>query len=342
MAVERTYHRLQPLLLVPRPGVWDLLRTGAWRAAPFLLRPLGAVLRGTGLPRPVQDALAIWTHVAGQRVEEAPSPLAFVAALIHTTGAWVPAGGIGAIPKLLAEAAQHAGVAFRYGVKVRCLRVEGERVTGAETTGGEFVPADAVVSNAAGVGTYLELLPTTPTPERERLGRLPLQSRGVGVSLAVRGEPVPPYLRFRLPGGGELCRLLVRPAVLDPGVQHDGWQPARLIAPMPRAEAERGPDAQRAYLDRVLAEPWWREGLTEHRVLATRTPAEWGGQYQLYRESMNPVMTAAFMRAGRLAHRSPHVRGLYLCGSATHPGQWVSFCAVSGVLAADRVQEDLG
>jgi phytoene dehydrogenase-like protein len=55
---------------------------------------------------------------------------------------------------------------------------------------------------------------------------------------------------------------------------------------------------------------------------------------------MNPVMTAAFMRAGRLAHRSPHARGLYLCGSATHPGQWVSFCAVSGVLAADRLRED--
>ena len=35
-------------------------------------------------------------------------------------------------------------------------------------------------------------------------------------------------------------------------------------------------------------------------------------------------------------------RGLYLAGSATHPGQWVSFCAISGVLAADRVCEDFG
>jgi len=57
---------------------------------------------------------------------------------------------------------------------------------------------------------------------------------------------------------------------------------------------------------------------------------------------MNPVMTARFMRAGRIAHRSPWVRGLYLAGSATHPGQWVSFCAISGILAADRVREDFG
>jgi phytoene dehydrogenase-like protein len=41
------------------------------------------------------------------------------------------------------------------------------------------------------------------------------------------------------------------------------------------------------------------------------------------------------MRQGRLAHRSPHARGLHLAGSATHPGQWVSFSAISGILAAD-------
>ena len=80
--------------------------------------------------------------------------------------------------------------------------------------------------------------------------------------------------------------------------------------------------------------------MTDFRVLATRVPAEWGAHYHLYRDSMNPVMTAAFMRAGRLAHRSPYVRGLYLAGSSTHPGQWVSFCAVSGILAADRLRED--
>jgi phytoene dehydrogenase-like protein len=123
--------------------------------------------------------------------------------------------------------------------------------------------------------------------------------------------------------------------------RRDDWQPARLLAPMAHAAAEQGgPAGQRAYLERVLAEDWWRDGIAEHRVVATRIPAEWGAQYHLYRDSMNPVMTARFMREGRLAHRSPHVRGLYLAGSATHPGQWVSFCAVSGILAADRVRED--
>ena len=102
-----------------------------------------------------------------------------------------------------------------------------------------------------------------------------------------------------------------------------------------------GPAGQREYLEKLLGEKWWRGGIEEFRVLSARTPAGWGQEYTLARDSMNPVMTAKFMREGRLAHRSPDLRGLYLAGSATHPGQWVSFCAISGILAADCVREDL-
>ena len=110
---------------------------------------------------------------------------------------------------------------------------------------------------------------------------------------------------------------------------------------MVHAEAERGgPSGQTAYLEEVLSDPWWRAAFDEVRVVATRIPAEWGARHHLYRESMNPVMTARFMRRGRIAHKSPVIRGLYLSGSSTHPGQWVSFAAISGILAADQLQED--
>jgi phytoene dehydrogenase-like protein len=80
----------------------------------------------------------------------------------------------------------------------------------------------------------------------------------------------------------------------------------------------------------------------ETRVLASQTPMQWAGRFNLYRDSMNPVMTARFMRSGRMPHRSAQFKGLYFAGSSTHPGQWVSFCAISGVLAANCVLEDLG
>lgn len=340
--LEGVYERLAPMLRRSRPGLVDLLRTGAWREAPFLLRGLGSVLARSGLPRPIQDAMGIWTHVAGQRLEEAPSPLAFVPALIHRVGAFYPEHGIGSVPRTLAAAAASAGARFAYGARVRGIDVRDGRVRAVTSETGERIEADAVVSNAGGVSTYLRLLPGIPARLRRKLLRLPLQSPGACAYLAVKAAPRPPYLRFFLPGGGRMCQLLVTPAVLCPEHERGGWSPARLIAPMSHEEAERGGTAgQRAFLDGLLAQTWWRAHLDEHRVLETRIPAQWGSEYGLYRDSMNPVMTARFMREGRLAHRSPYVRGLYLAGSATHPGQWVSFCAISGILAAQCVQDDL-
>jgi phytoene desaturase len=341
-SMARIYDRLRPLLRVSRAGPVRWLRGGAWRHLPFLRRPLGTVLARAGLPPAVAEAVAIWTHIAGQTTAEAPSPLAFVPAMIHTAGAYYPAGGIAAVPRALETAAEAAGVEIRFGTSVGKIVSDGGRVRGVETSEGTFLAADAVVSNAGGVGTYLDLVRETPPSVRRRLEELPLQSPGVCAYLAVNGEVRPPYLRFLLPGGDQPCRLLVLPAVVAPELSRDGWAPARLIAPMRHAEAERlGASGQRAYLDRILAEPWWREQVGEARVLDTRIPVEWGAAFRLHRDSMNPVMNARLMRAGRLAHRSPYVRRLYLAGSATHPGQWVSFCAISGVLAADALREDL-
>jgi phytoene dehydrogenase-like protein len=310
---------------------------------PFLLRSLGSVLAATGLPEHVRDAIAIWTHVAGQPLSEAPSPMALVAALIHSAGAFYPRDGIGAIPAVLARRAAADGVELQYGARVRSIRTMSGRVRGVETSSGVFIEADAVVSNAHGVGTYLELLDSTSNRVRSSLTRLQLQSPGVCAYLRVRTDPRSPYLSFSVPRGGERCRLLVMPGVVNHRCGRDGWWPARLIAPLDHRDAQRlGSSGQRALLHRLLEERWWRDGIVEYEVLATRVPADWGTEFHLYRDSMNPAMTAQSMRAGRMAHRSPWVERLYLAGSSTHPGQWVSFCAISGILAADQLHRDLG
>jgi phytoene dehydrogenase-like protein len=332
---------LRPLLYGSAPGPASLLGGGRWRHAGFLLRSLQSVLRASRLPQPVVDALSIWTHVAGQRPEEAPSPLAFVPALVHSVGCFYPKEGIRAIPAVLEKAAVAAGVEFRYRTKAKKICALHGRVATVESVEGEAFPADAVVSDCD-IATYLELLEGQQVASKERCERLPLQSPGVCADLAVRGKMDAPYLRFLLPGGDERCRLLVRPGVLNPEDKHGECYPARLLGPMDHEKAQRlGAAGQAEYLERLLEEKWWREGIEEFRVLARRTPAGWGAEYSLARDSMNPVMTAKFMREGRLAHRSPDVRGLYLAGSATHPGQWVSFCAISGVLAADCLRKDL-
>ena len=51
---------------------------------------------------------------------------------------------------------------------------------------------------------------------------------------------------------------------------------------MDHAKAQRmGPQGQGEYLEKLLQEKWWQEDITEYRVLARRTPAEWGSEYSL-------------------------------------------------------------
>jgi diapolycopene oxygenase len=332
---------LRPLLYRTAPGPLSLLGGRRWRHLSFLLKSLAAILRESQLPLAVVDALSIWTHVAGQRPDQAPSPLAFVPALLHSVGCFYPKEGIRAIPALLAKEAAEAGVDFRYSTKAQRILSCAGRVTGVETDQGELLAADVVISDC-GIATYLRLLEQDAPRSRKRCERLPLQSPGVCAYLAIKGEMRPPYLKFLLPGGDEKCRLLIRPTSLNQGETSDVWSAARLLGPMDYGKAQNmGPEGQLHYLEKLLAEKWWQQGISEFRVLSKRTPAEWGSEYSLARDSMNPVMTAKFMLEGRLEHRSPDLRGLYLAGSATHPGQWVSFCAISGVLAADCVRQDL-
>ena len=192
------------------------------------------------MPPAVADAVAIWSHVAGQTTATAPSPLAFVTAIVHGVGTFVPTDGIGTVPLALAAAAREAGVEFEFGTTVAKIVYAGRRVRGVTTADGRLLEADAVVSNRNGVGTYLELVrDALPVGALRRLEQLPLQSPGACAYLAVRGGCRPPYLRFRLPGGGELCRLLVTPAAVIDGLDRDGWVPARLIVPMAYGEAQR-------------------------------------------------------------------------------------------------------
>lgn len=331
---RKSHARLEHALRVSRPGWRELLHAGAWRELPTLLGSLQALLARSGLPAPVRDAVAVWTHVAGQDARRAPAFMGLIPALIHGVGAFVPQDGLAAVPRTLLQAAREAGAVLETGRAVLAIHHEGGRVRAVEAGAGKE-PAEAVVSDV-GLSTYLALLRPGLPRLTASLARWPLQSPGVSAYLAVRGQRGP-YLRFRLDGQG--CRLLVQPVAAD----GDGWRPARLIAPLAHARAERlGAAGQQEHLERLLAEDWWRAGLLETRVVARRVPASWGEEFHLHRESMNPAMSARLSRSGRLAHRSPHVRGLYLAGAATHPGQWLSFCAISGVLAAQALCADFG
>jgi diapolycopene oxygenase len=338
--IEQVYHRLWRLAHTSDPRPVDLLPSGGWRNARFLLHSLERVLTQTGLPSEIVNAIGIWPHLAGQRLDEAPSPMAFVPALFHTVGSYYPCGGTRRVAEVLTQIAFDAGVQFQMNCRVKKIRTQGNKVAAVETEAGEVHPASIVVANHGAIGVYVDLL-DHPVKQQAELEKLPLQSPGVCAYLAVKRKPEPPYLRFSMVSGGEACRLFVSPGVPAPELEKDGWYPARLLSSMHYEEAGKGTEAQQNYLEKVLSEPWWQSLAGEHRVLTTQIPEQWHGRFNLYRSSMNPAMTGKFMRAGRMPHRSPHFGGLYFAGSSTHPGLGVSFSAISGILAAQCVVEDL-
>ena len=332
--------RLAPLLVVAEPNLVELVRRGALTAAPFLLRSLSGVLNRRALPTEVVDAIAIWTHIAGQSLQEAASVMAFVPALIHSVGAFIPRGGMRAIPEVVRRRAEENGAELRCDVRATRVKTHNGRVTGVETDQGEVIACDVVISNAHGVGTYQQLVAGVPAPVRRRLHRLPLQSPGLCAYISAQGSPRDAYLRFKRDAAG--VTLAVFPAAGRHAPRSDGVRcPVRLIKPLAHLAAEgSSEESQAATLGDMLEQRWWQDGLSGFELVAHRTSRQWGREMNLYRDSMNPSMNRALLLRGRLRHRSPWIQGLYLAGASTHPGQWVSFCAISGVLAADAAHAD--
>lgn len=336
--MRATYNRLSVLQRESEPGAWKLIRHGAWRDIPFLLKPLERVIRDAGIRGTLGNAIGIWTHIAGQELDEAPSPLALVSAVIHEHGCYLPINGIREVPRILAAQARARGVEFHFNSAVKRIEVRDRTAVGVQLSSGEFISSDAVVSNISGVGTYTDLVGDTHSTT-EKLRSLPLQSPGFCIYLLCKGQRPEFYLRFMLKQNG--CRLFISPESVLPHSNPEWW-PARLIQPLKHgSNAESNPHTQEAMIDELLHDDWWQVGITSFRVLKVRTTRDWGREFHLYRDSMNPVMTAKFMRMGRIPHRSARLLRLYHAGSSTHPGQWVSFSAISGVLAADTLARDL-
>jgi phytoene dehydrogenase-like protein len=322
--MEPHLDRLTPLQHRRPPSPLEMLHPRRVASVPFLLRPLAAHL--AGFPPRVQKLLGAWTRVAGQSIDAAPAALALLPASLHRHGAYVPRGGMLQIGEALARIAVRAGVQLRLCTPVRALERDGRRITHLQV-GEERLPVDAVTSNAPGISTLLGLL--QPPVVRPSLARLPLQSPGLAVYGVTTDRGDAPFLTFTPSSSGMNLRIVFGAA--DPTRDTQ----VRLLTPVDHDWAEHaGRQGQRNAVDALLATAPWGDDIGVVEVLSTRIPKDWGDRYRLHRDSMNPTMTAAFMRRGRLPMRCPEVDNLTLAGAANHPGQWVSFSAISGILAA--------
>jgi phytoene desaturase len=313
-----------------------------------------AVERHLKDPR-TQRVFSFQAMYAGLSPYQALAIYAVIAYMDSVAGVYFPVGGMHAVPRALAGAAEKHGVRFRYGTEVARVEVVNGRARAVVTTDGERVPADVVVLNPDLPTAYRQLLPPDTAPRR--LGRLRYSPSCVVLHVGST-EAYPKAAHHNIHFGRawrrtftELIRdkqlmsdpsvLVTNPSRSDPALAPPGKQTYYVLAPTPNLTAgidwaSTGP----RYRDELLAVLEARgyrgfgAGIEVERLV---TPADWAAS--------GLAAGAPFAAAHTILQTGPFrprtlARGLdnvVFTGSGTQPGVGVPMVLLSGRLAAERV-----
>lgn len=337
-----------------RPGLFQLLRTGAFRS---LSAKVGQFFKD---PR-TQRIFSFQALYAGVSPQRALALYAVIAYLDSVAGVHFPVGGMHAVPQAMAGAAAKHGVVLRYGTTVARVETYLGRATAVHTTAGERIPADVVVLNPDLPVAYRTLLPAEVPPRR--LNRLRYSPSCVVVHIGssrTYSKIAHHNLHFgRAWAGtfddvirrGRLMRdpslLVTNPTRTDPGLAPDGKQVYYVLAPTPNLEAP-GMDRRAwltkgigpRYADQLIATLEDRgyvglaSGIEESTVV---TPVDWEAAGHAAGTPFASAHTFGQTGPFRPGNLHPGLSNVVFVGSGTQPGVGVPMVLISGKLAAQRV-----
>lgn len=302
-----------------------------------------------------QRVFSFQAMYAGLSPYEALALYAVISYMDTVSGVVVPRGGMHAVPRALAAAADKHGATFRYGEEVTRVVVEHGRAAGVETTSGERIAADVVVLNPDLPVGYRDLLPPAATPRRvPRLRPSPscfLMLVGSRADYAGAAHHNLHFGRQWRPVFDDLLRrrrlmadpslLVTRPTVTDPSLAPAGRHSYYVLAPVPD---------QRSGIDWDVVGPRYRDELVH--VLESRgyvgfgdaievehltTPADWERRGLAHGTPFAAAHTFSQTGPFRPTNLAPRVEGVVFAGSGTRPGVGVPMVLMSGRLAAERV-----
>ncbi|GAA1735945.1 phytoene desaturase family protein [Luedemannella helvata] len=321
-----------------------------------LRRLSGRVAKHLRDPR-TQKVFSFQTLYAGMAPHEALALYGVISYMDTVAGVWFPRGGMHALARALAGAAEKHGVEFTYGAPVTRIETRGGRATAVITSDGSRIEAQAVIVNADLGVAYRSLLPDRPAPRRLARARYAPSC----LLLHVGADWSSPDLAHHNIHFGrawrttfdELVRggvpqsdpslLVCHPSGTDPALAPAGRHSYYVLVPAPHlgGRFDWAADGDR------LVEATWAElagrgyaGLRSSAdVVRTVTPVDWA--------AMDLPMGTPFSLAHTFAQTGPfrpanRVRGLsnvFFAGAATHPGVGVPTVLISGRLAAERVRK---
>jgi phytoene desaturase len=327
-----------------------LVRTGA-------LRKLSSVVDGYFADERLRKLFSFQAMYAGLSPFDALAVYGVITYMDTVEGVYFPEGGMNAVGRGLAEAAERAGATFRYGAEVeRILRRPTGSVRGVRLAGdGEVVTADAVVANPDLPVAYRTLLPEVPMPRKARRGEY---SPSCALWVAgVKGELPAEAAHHNIHFGGQwrdafeaLLRAGTRmpdPSILvtshshsDPSLAPAGGSTLYVLEPTPNLDGRIDWVADRSWVRDTLVERVRAHGYPVDDVEVERfyDPTDWE---RMGMERGTPFgLSHRFFQTGpfRPSNVDRRVPGLHFVGSSTVPGVGVPMVLLSGRLAADRVE----
>jgi phytoene dehydrogenase-like protein len=288
-----------------------------------------------------------------------------------------PRGGMGALTQAMAEAARKAGAEIRTGAEVEQILVKDGAVRGIALVGGEKISANSVVSNADPRRTLLRLIDPVHFDPGFLVKMQHYRCQGVVAKINLALAELPSFtvlkdgasaaLSGRIHIGPDIDYLerafdaskygnfsehpyleITIPTISDPSLapagrhvmsvfmqfapyclKNNDWSSQReaLADTVLKTLAEYAPNLPSLVLGRKVLTP---KDIEETYALT-------GGHLFHGELALDQLFTMRPL-LGWARYRTP-IRGLYLCGSGTHPG--LDFTGASGFNAARKIRKDL-
>jgi phytoene desaturase len=286
---------------------------------------------------------------AGMSPYDAFAIYAVIAYMDSVAGVFFPKGGMHAVPRALAGAAEKHGVDLRYDTTVTGVETVGDRAVAVLTAEGERIAADVVVLN-----------PDLPVARRDLLRRplhRPLRYSPSCALLLVGSSATYSKIGHHNIHFGEPWAQTFRELVDDEVLPTD---PSFLVSNHTRSDPSLAPAGKQSYYVLFMTpnlhggQDWerlagpFRDEMVQHleaagyvgfgdaiEVESLTTPLDWEARGM---QMGAPFASAhSFLQTGPFRPRNIWGQNVVFTGSGTQPGVGVPMVLVSGRLAAERV-----
>ena len=300
-----------------------------------------------------QKVYSFQAMYAGVSPQQALALYAVIAYMDSVNGVFFPKGGMHAVPRALAAAAQKHGVTFKYNTTVTSVEHSNGRATAVLTEDGQRITGDTFILNPDLPVAYRDLLGSTPRRVKT------LKYSPSCVTLLVGTKKKYDHLthhniHFGKSWEGVFDELITKktlmtdPSLLvtiptydDPSLAPEGHSSYYILFPTPNLDADidwkvEGPRYRNEML-RVMEARGYEGFADSIEVEQLTTPLDWREQGM---ERGAPFASAhTFFQTGPFRPRNMAVgfENVVFAGSGTQPGVGVPMVLISGRLAAERI-----